>query len=140
MANEAKMKPTDVDPAAFIEETLADQPRKREEAFQLLQLYSETTGFPPTMWGPSIIGYGSYHYQYASGHEGIAPLTGFSPRKARFSLYFAYGDEELEQILAGLGKHKRSKACVYVNDIDLDVLRQAIKRSVAYWRELYPAE
>lgn len=115
MANEAKMKPTDVDPAAFLEETLAEQPRKREEAYQLMELYKEVTGYPPVMWGPSIIGYGSYRYKYASGHEGIAPLIGFSPRKARFSLYFAYDDPELDGLLDSLGKIKRSKACVYVN-------------------------
>lgn len=141
MAYEAKMKPTDANPAAFLEETLADQPRKREEAHQLLALYREVTGHPPVMWGPSIIGYGAYRYKYASGHAGIAPLTGFSPRKARFSPYFAFGDPELDALLDSLGKIKRGKACVYVNkltDIDLDVLRKAIRRSVAYWRELYP--
>lgn len=141
MAYEPKTKPTGADPAAFIEETLADNPRKKEDAYRLLGLFSEATGFEPYMWGPSIIGYGTYHYKYASGHKGEAPLAGFSPRKANISLYLVSGDPVMDELISGLGKCKRSKGCVYINkvaDINEDVLKQAIRRSVEVLRELYP--
>ena len=81
------------------------------------------------MWGPSIIGFGSYHYKYPTGHEGDAPLVGFSPRKAKISLYFATGDTEREQLLEKFGKHTSGKACVYINkidDIDVNILKDLI--------------
>ncbi|MNN63305.1 hypothetical protein D3C81_1786750 [compost metagenome] len=93
------------------------------------------------MWGPSIIGFGSYHYKYATGHEGDAPLVGFSPRKAKISLYFATGDREREALLNDLGKHTAGKACVYINkvvDINVDVLKALITQSVQFLRETYP--
>jgi hypothetical protein len=93
------------------------------------------------MWGPSIIGFGSYHYKYKTGHEGDAPLVGFSPRKAKISLYFATGDPDREALLENLGKHTTGKACVYINkmaDIDVDLLRAMIKRSVSFLQETYP--
>ena len=87
---EAKMKETDDDVIEFIEKV--DRPKKREDAYKLLEIFEQTSGFEAKMWGPSIIGFGSYHYKYATGHEGDAPLVGFSPRKAKISLYFATGD------------------------------------------------
>ncbi len=93
------------------------------------------------MWGPSIIGYGSYHYKYNSGHEGDAALTGFSPRKAAHSLYLYPGDPEREVLLERLGKHKSGKSCVYINklaDIDEDVLRNMIRRTVTQVKARYP--
>jgi hypothetical protein len=93
------------------------------------------------MWGPSIIGFGSYHYVYKSGHEGDAPLVGFSPRKAKISLYFAPGDTEREELLAKFGKHTSGKACVYinkVNDVDIEVLQKLIKQSIIFLRKTYP--
>lgn len=92
--------------------------------------------------GASIIGFGSYHYKYASGHEGDAPLVGFSPRKAKISLYFAPGEEQREALLKNLGKHTSGKGCVYINkvaDIDADVLKALIRQSVKHLLETYPA-
>jgi uncharacterized protein YdhG (YjbR/CyaY superfamily) len=93
------------------------------------------------MWGPSIIGFGSYHYKYKSGHEGDAPLVGFSPRKAKISLYLATGDPDREAQLKDFGKHTTGKSCVYINkvaDIDVDVLKKMIHQSIAFLREMYP--
>ena len=93
------------------------------------------------MWGPSIIGFGSYHYKYASGHEGDAPLVGFSPRKAKISLYLAYESEEREKLLESFGKYTKSKACIYVNklaDIDTNVLKDLIIHTVETYQNLYP--
>lgn len=136
---ELKTKENDNSVIEFIEQV--DNPKKREDAYRLLDIFAETTGYPAKMWGPSIIGYGSYHYKYASGHEGDAPLVGFSPRKAKISLYFATGDREREELLKAFGKHTNGKACVYINkvaDIDVDVLKALIRQSVKFLRETYP--
>lgn len=93
------------------------------------------------MWGPSIIGFGSYHYKYDSGHEGDAPLVGFSPRKAKISLYFAPGDSKREDLLKEFGKHTTGKGCVYINkvaDIDIAVLQSIITQSVQFLQAAYP--
>ena len=93
------------------------------------------------MWGASIIGFGSYHYKYASGHEGDAALVGFSPRKAKISLYFAAADSEREKLLSQLGKHKSGKGCVYINelaDIDVDILQKLIRQSIDFLKRTYP--
>ncbi|MCM3587589.1 DUF1801 domain-containing protein [Mesobacillus maritimus] len=136
---ELKTKETDNSVIEFIESV--DSPKKRADAYQLLDIFTETTGFEAKMWGPSIIGFGSYHYKYASGHEGDAPLVGFSPRKAKISLYFATGDPNREQWLKRFGKHTSGKACVYVNkiaDIDIEVLKELIIQSVAFLKRTYP--
>nr|WP_276307553.1 DUF1801 domain-containing protein [Bacillus cereus] len=87
--------------------------KKRENAYQLLDIFTETTGYTAKMWGPSIIGFGTYHYKYVSGHEGDALLVGFSPRKARISLYFAAGDPKREELLKSFGKYTSEKSCIY---------------------------
>lgn len=136
---ELKTKETDSSVTEFIENV--DSPKKREDAYKLLDIFTATTGFEAKMWGPSIIGFGSYHYKYESGHEGDAPLVGFSPRKAKISLYFAPGDKKREELLKEFGKHTTGKACVYINkvaDIDVEVLRELITQSVAFLQELYP--
>jgi hypothetical protein len=136
---ELKTKVTDNSVIEFIE--AVDHPKKKEDAYQLLDIFSETTGFEAKMWGPSIIGFGSYHYKYASGHEGDAPLVGFSPRKAKISLYFAPGETKREELLERFGKHTTGKACVYINkivDIDDEVLKQLIQESVKFLQETYP--
>lgn len=138
---EQKTKETDADVIEFIESV--ENPQKKAEAYQLLEIFTETSGYPAKMWGSSIIGFGSYHYVYASGHEGEAPLVGFSPRKAKHSLYFATGDTEREQLLQKFGKHTSGKACVYINktkDVDLDVLKQLITQSIRFLKDLYPAK
>ncbi|MGG1312400.1 DUF1801 domain-containing protein [Cohnella laeviribosi] len=136
---EPKTKETEASVIEFIEQV--ENPKKREDAYRLLDLFTETTGYPAKMWGPSIIGFGSYHYKYESGHEGDAPLVGFSPRKGKISLYFAAGDPNREEGLKKLGKHTTGKACVYINkvdDIDIEVLKQLIVQSVTFLRETYP--
>ncbi|MFI2856124.1 DUF1801 domain-containing protein [Paenibacillus sp. JSM ZJ436] len=136
---EQKTLPSDENVIEFIE--AVDHPKKKEDAYRLLDIFAETTGYPPVMWGPSIIGFGSYHYKYATGHEGDAPLVGFSPRKAKISLYLSACEPEREALLEQLGKHTTGKSCVYVNklaDIDESVLRKMIQHSVAYLQEMYP--
>ena len=136
---ELKTKETDASVIEFIE--AVESPKKREDAYRLLDIFTETTGFEAKMWGPSIIGFGSYHYVYQTGHEGDAPLVGFSPRKAKISLYFAPGDTEREALLAKFGKHTTGKACVYINkvdDIDIEVLQQLITQSIHFLRKTYP--
>ena len=116
---------------------------KRKDSFRLIEILKSITGHEPKMWGPSIIGFGSYHYKYASGHEGDAPLAGFSPRKDSLVLYFATEFEKREELLSQLGKHKSSKACVYakkLDDIDIAVLKKMIKNSMRYTSKLYPSK
>lgn len=120
-----------------------DNEVKRNDAFELLTIIQETTGFEPKMWGPSIIGFGSYHYKYESGHEGDAPLAGFSPRKTAMTVYFYLPEENREELLSQLGKHTSSKACIYIKklaDIDIEILKKIILRSIAYTQKLYPSK
>ncbi|QWU14736.1 protein of unknown function (DU1801) [Paenibacillus sophorae] len=136
---ELKTKENDSSVIEFIENV--EHPQKREDAYKLLDIFTETTGFPAKMWGTSIIGFGSYHYKYATGHEGDAPLVGFSPRKAKISLYLAAYNPEREALLADLGKYTAGKGCVYINkiaDIKVEVLEALINQSVSFLRETYP--
>lgn len=136
---ELKTKETDNSVIEFIE--TVENPKKKEDAYKLLDIFTDTTGFPAKMWGTSIIGFGSYHYKYASGHEGDAPLVGFSPRKAKTSLYFAPGESKRAEMLERFGKHTTGKACVYINkiaDIDIAVLQELIIASVDFLKETYP--
>ena len=141
MAYEPKTKPTEVSVEEFIEEI--QQPQKKEDAYALLSLFAEVTGEEAKMWGPSIIGFGKYHYRYASGHEGDAPLAAFSPRKTALTFYFMLPDGKREELLAKLGKHKTGKGCVYVNklsDIDTAVLKEMIREDIAHAKQLYGGE
>ncbi|WNS76506.1 DUF1801 domain-containing protein [Bacillus sp. DTU_2020_1000418_1_SI_GHA_SEK_038] len=136
---ELKTKETDGSVIEFIEKV--ENTKKRKDAYDLLDIFTEVTGFQAKMWGPSIIGFGSYHYKYESGHEGDAPLVGFSPRKAKFSLYFNMSEKEREKLLESFGKHTTGKACVYINkldDIDVQILKELIKQSVSYLENKYP--
>ncbi|THE13082.1 DUF1801 domain-containing protein [Bacillus timonensis] len=138
---ELKTKENDASVIEFIEKV--DNPKKKEDAYKLLDIFIETSGYPAKMWGPSIIGFGSYHYKYATGHEGDAPLVGFSPRKAKISLYFATGDTKRQELLEKFGKHTSGKACVYINkiaDIDVEVLKDLITQSIKFLQETYPSE
>ena len=106
--------------------------RRAEDGLTLLEMMKEITGLEPEMWGPSIIGFGSYHYKYESGREGDIFLTGFSPRKQSLSLYIMDGFEGSDDLLAKLGKHRKSVSCLYVNklaDVNIDVLRELVQRS-----------
>lgn len=141
MGYELKTKETDNSVIEFIE--TVESPKKREDAYRLLEIFTETTGYEGKMWGPSIIGFGSYHYKYPTGHEGDFMLVGFSPRKAKISLYFATGDSKREELLERFGKHTTGKACVYINkvaDIDVEVLKELIWQSVAFLQDMYPSK
>lgn len=134
-----KTKPTESSVAAFID-ALTDQTR-RSDARALVKLMQSATGEKATMWGPSIIGFGSYHYTYDSGREGDMPLAGFSPRKAATVLYVNTKFQDFEGLRAKLGKHTTSKACIYIKklaDLDQKVLESLIVKSVAAMRERYP--
>ncbi|RZN81425.1 MAG: DUF1801 domain-containing protein [Winogradskyella sp.] len=115
-----------------------DNDLKKTDSIQLIELLTEWSGFKPKMWGPTIIGFGSYHYKYASGHEGDAPLLGFSPRKTAFSLYVYSPTEEHKPLLDDLGKFKMGKACIYVkklSDINIEVLEKISLATIAYLNE-----
>ncbi|MDN5284007.1 MAG: hypothetical protein JWR38_281 [Mucilaginibacter sp.] len=116
---------------------------KRTDSFRLVQIMEEQTGYPAKMWGASIVGFGSYHYKYASGHEGDAPLAGFSPRKNEFSLYLYQEFTEKEKLLQVFGKHKAGKGCIYIKkllDINEDVLRKLITSSVKYMQAKHSSQ
>lgn len=117
-----------------------DNDQKRTDSFRLIELMTEWSGFEPKMWGPTIIGFGSYHYKYASGHKGDAPLIGFSPRKAEFSLYVYSSLEEQKRLLDTLGKFKMAKACIYVkrlSDIHIKTLEAICKATITYLNECH---
>jgi hypothetical protein len=129
---------TKVDPAAFI--ASVENPTRRADALTLVEMMSRVTGCVAKMWGPSIVGFGRYHYRYDSGHEGDAGLTGFSPRKANMVIYFVPGFDDIGGQLAMLGRHKIGKSCLYINklgDVDLDVLERMVADSVATVRRNY---
>ena len=124
-----------------------DHERKREEARELLALFERVTGERPNLWGPSIIGFGEYHYEYDSGREGDWMWTGFSPRKAKHSLYLMGGycdeaeAERRKEKLDRLGKWSRGKSCLYINkldDVDMDVLEEIVADDWATMNALYP--
>jgi|SRR5690606_18083967 len=137
-----KTQPTTQSITDFIN-SFVESEQKKKDSLELLKLMQEVSGFEPTMWGPSIIGFGSYHYKYDSGHEGDAPLVGFSPRKSAISLYVysGYMDfPEQDQMLQELGKFKMGKACIYVNklsDINQDVLKKMIQSTIAFLQSKY---
>ena len=119
---------------ASVEEFLAsvENKRRREDGFTLLEMMREITGLEPEMWGPSIIGFGSYHYKYESGREGDIFQTGFSPRKQSLSLYIMDGFDGREELLTKLGKHRKSVSCLYINklaDVNMEVLRGLVQKS-----------
>jgi hypothetical protein len=139
----AKNKTTETNESIvdFINAFVEDETKKKD-AFEHVKIMQEVSRFEPKMWGPSIIGFGSYHYKYASGHEGDAPLVAFSPRKAAISLYVYTAPEDRDELLAKLGKHKPSKGCIYVKklaDIDVDVLKNMIALSLENLKKLYPS-
>ena len=113
---------------------IADE-RKRQDCFALLELMKQVTQAEPRMWGSSIVGFGSYHYKYASGREGDSPLIGFSPRKQNLTLYLMGGFEQHEALLQKLGKHTTGGACLYIkrlDDINLPTLKKLIQQSVKH--------
>ena len=136
MGKENKTKVTEIHVSDFIN-SFVDDKQKREDSLQLIELMKKWSGFEPKMWGPTIIGFGSYHYKYASGHEGDCLLIGFSPRKKAFSLYVYTPQQNNTELLNQLGKFKMGKACIYINkllDIDLDVLEVLCKSTIHFHR------
>jgi hypothetical protein len=137
---EIKTKATDADVHDFIN-TFADTEQKKKDSFELLQLMQDFTGYEPKMWGPSIIGFGQYHYQSErSSQKGDWPLVGFSPRKAAISLYVYTGSAGQDDLLKELGKFKMGKACIYVkklSDINQDVLKKLMKSTIDYLKMKY---
>ncbi len=145
--SENKTKPTTQTVEAFID--AVDHSGKREDARVLNAMFCRVTGEPPVMWGPSMIGYGSYHYNYDSGREGDFLRAGFSPRKTRLSLYLMGGycddvtSKKNEEILSRLGKYSQEKSCLYINklaDVDLEALELLISVNWAAMNALYPPE
>jgi hypothetical protein len=137
---EIKTKPTEVTADAFID--AVENPVRREDAKTVRAMMERITGQPAQMWGPSIVGFGSYHYKYDSGHEGTMCRLGFSPRKAELVLYVLTGAESQEPLLARLGKHKTGKSCLYIKklaDVDMDVLDELTRDALAYMDERYPS-
>jgi hypothetical protein len=137
--NQNKTTANDGDVKTFVE--AIEHETRREDAKTLLEMMERLTGYQPKMWGPSIIGFGEYHYIYESGREGDMLRHGFSPRKANLALYISGGFKDTPEILERLGKHKLGKSCLYINklvDVDLKVLEEMIMRDIIYMDEKYP--
>jgi hypothetical protein len=137
---ENKTKPTDASVAAFID--AVEPAQRRADAKTLCAMMERLSGEPPVMWGPSIIGFGTCHYRYDSGHEGDMGRIGFSPRKASLVLYVVLGFPRYEALMAKLGKYTTGKSCLYIKklaDVDMDVLEQLMVASLADMAERYPA-
>jgi hypothetical protein len=120
-----------------------EKEQKRKDAFEVLEMMKNVTNLEPVMWGDSIIGFGDYHYKYASGREGDWFQIGFSPRKQNIALYIMSGFKQYSELLKNLGKHKKGVSCLYVNkldDIDRDVLQSLMEQSVDYIRKAYKAD
>ena len=130
---ELKTKPTGESVEAFLNSVLDE--KKRKDSFTLLELMKKVTGAQPQMWGTSIVGFGRYHYKYASGREGEWFLAGFSPRKGNLTLYIMSGFDRYESLMGKLGKYKTGKSCLYIKqikDVNLDTLSELVRRSVEH--------
>ena len=129
--SENKTQPTDVDVRSYL--AGVEPQRRREDGIALLDIFQEATGWQPRMWGPSMIGFGRYHYKYETGREGDCFATGFAPRKANMVAYIMPGYHDYSEILSRLGKHKLGKSCLYFNklaDLDVEVLKTLIKSGI----------
>ena len=136
---ENKTQTTGADVPNFLK--AVEHPTRRADALALDQLFRKVTGFAPQMWGPTIVGYGRYHYVYETGREGDFLATGFSPRKANLSIYIMPGYGNYAEMLGRLGKHKKGRSCLYINklaDVDLSVLEEIIRAGLrdldAIWK------
>lgn len=136
--SDPKTRPTDASVRAFLDGVGDDQ--RRADCYAVLDLMREVTGEEPVLWGPSIVGFGSYHYRYASGREGDWMLTGFSPRKRELTLYVMAGFKRYDELMARLGSYRTGKSCLYLKrltDVDVDVLRDLVAASVAHMRKTH---
>ena len=132
---ELKTQRTDASVQAFLD--AVEHPTRREDSYAILDMMREITGTEPAMWGPSIVGFDTYHYRYASGQEGEWPVVGFSPRKRNLTLYIMSGFDAYDDLLSGLGKYKTGKSCLYINklaDVDQETLRELVRQSVDHVR------
>ncbi|MEM8531728.1 MAG: DUF1801 domain-containing protein [Chloroflexota bacterium] len=130
---ELKTKQNETGVADFLN-NIPDE-KKRQDCLALQELMQQVTGAEPKMWGNSIVGFGTYHYKYASGREGEWFLTGFSPRKQNLTLYILAGFDQYDELLERLGKHKTGKSCLYIKqlaDIDIVTLRELVQQSVSH--------
>src|SRR4030042_4630809 len=128
---ELKTKLTDASVTDYL--NAIENEQVRQDCFVILEIMQEATKAKPQMWGDSIVGFGTYHYVYASGREGDWPLTGFAPRKKNITLYIMAGFEQYEELLSRLGKFSRGKACLYIkrlSDIDIPILKELVQASV----------
>ncbi len=136
---ELKTKKTKASVSAFLQSV--ENKQRREDAFELLEIFKQTIKMPPALWGNSIVGFGEYHYKSTrSSQEGDWPLTGFSPRKRNMTVYIMPGFTNYQELLSKLGQHKTSVSCIYFNkleNIDVKVLKQIIRRSVADMKKMY---
>ena len=135
---EPKMKQTTESVEAFIRK-VPDQ-QKQSDSFAIIEMMKKKTGAEAKMWGPSIIGFGKYHYKYESGHEGDAPLAGFSPRHTAIVIYVSSAFDRRAELLGKLGKHKATKACIYIKklqDIDFKVLEMIVANSIRHVKSKY---
>jgi hypothetical protein len=133
---EVKTKPTQASVKEFLNQ-IPDKER-REDCFAIAKMMEEVTGAKPKMWGPSIVGFGSYHFKYDSGREGDWLMTGFSPRKNDLTLYIMMGFEKHRELMEQLGKHKTAKSCLYIkrlSDIHQPTLKKLIKASIKQLNE-----
>ena len=134
-----KTRPTDVSAESHIAAIANEE--QRNDARSLVALMRNVTGQEPRMWGPSIVGFGSYHYKYASGYEGDSALAAFAARGRELVVYIADGFEGRDDLLARLGQHRAGKVCVYIRrlaDVDLEVLEKLVAQSVADTKRRYP--
>ena len=139
--SDVKTRPHDGDVEAFLASVASE--KRREDCRAVMAIMQQITGEPPVMWGPSIIGYGRYHYTYKTGREGDFLATGFSPRKASLSIYIMPGYADFGDIMGRLGKHKTGRSCLYVNklaDIDESVLRELIRAGLRDLNTHWPVE
>lgn len=135
---ELKTKATKASVATFLR--TVDDERKHNDAREVMALMKDVTGKRPKMWGPSIVGFGSYHYRYGSGREGDWPVTGFSPRKQYLTIYIMPGFSRYAPLMKKLGKYKTGKSCLYLkklDDVDRKVLRRLVARSVTDMKKMY---
>lgn len=134
-----KTKPTKVGVKSFLNKV--EPKEKRHDSFELMEMMKDITKETPKMWGPSIVGFGKYHYKYASGHEGDMCIAAFSPRKAAITIYLYPVFSNYKDLLKKLGKHKTSVGCLYIkklSDIDINILRKMVERSIKLVKENYP--
>ena len=137
----AKNKTTETKNSVADYLTAIKDEKKRKDCSAIIDLITEHTGLKPKMWGTGIVGFGSYHYKYDSGHEGDAPLAGMASRTNAIVLYLSANFEKRNELLASLGKHKTDKGCVYINkldDIDTGILTKMVKNHIKHIKKLYP--